>query len=119
MSVKRTTAVSAAKGKATAQTRAGSGTDWERLRRMTDADAERGAVRDRSNPPAAAAWLAAGHLVEPVRKRAISLRLDPDVVDWFRKTGPRYQSRMNAVLRAFVEHQRQSDDPPRKRKRVG
>lgn len=73
---------------------------------MTDEDALRGAQRDRENPPADASWLEAGHLVEPVRKRSISLRLDPDVIDWFRSTGPRYQSRMNAVLRAFVEHRR-------------
>ena len=58
-----------------------------------------------------ASWLAAGQLVAPVRKRAISLRLDPDVVDWFRNTGPRYQSRMNAVLRAFVQHQRHVAEP--------
>ena len=32
-------------------------------------------------------------------KRAISLRLDEDVLDWFRRSGPRYQTRMNAVLR--------------------
>ena len=118
MSVKRTTAASAAKGKA-APKRRPSGTDWMRLRGMSDAEAARGAARDRDNPPATAAWLAAGELIEPVRKRAISLRLDPEVVDWFRQTGPRYQSRMNAVLRAFVQHQRETDGPPAKRKRVG
>lgn len=119
MSVKHTTAAPPAKGKVASQKRRRGGTDWARLREMTDADARRGAARDRSNPPAAAAWLAAGQVVEPIRKRAISLRLDPDVVDWFRNTGPRYQSRMNAVLRAFVQHQRQRDEPPANRKRVG
>jgi uncharacterized protein (DUF4415 family) len=118
MSAKRTTAASAAKGKAAPKRRA-SGTDWTRLRSMTDAEAARGASDDRENPPATAAWLAGGQLIEPVRKRAISLRLDPEVIDWFRETGPRYQSRMNAVLRAFVQHQRQNDGPPAKRKRVG
>ena len=49
---------------------------------MTDDQAERGAAGDPANAPAPAAWLAAGQLVDPVRKRAISLRLDPDVVDW-------------------------------------
>ena len=33
------------------------------------------------------------------------MRFDPDVVEWFRK-GPRYQTRMNAVLRAYMEHAR-------------
>jgi len=35
-------------------------------------------------------------------KRAISLRVDPDVLDWFRSQGPGYQTHMNAVLRAYV-----------------
>ena len=119
MSVKRTTAVSAAKRKGPARKRGAASTDWQRLRRMTDDEAERGAARDAANAPAGASWLAAGQLVAPVRKRAISLRLDPDVVDWFRNTGPRYQSRMNAVLRAFEQHQRQVDEPTPKRKRTG
>ena len=71
------------------------------------------------NAPATAASLAAGRLIAPVRKRAISLRLDPDVVDLFRNTRPRYQSRMNAVLRAFVQHQRDGEVPTAKRKRLG
>ena len=118
MSVKRTTGAPA-KRKAPARKRRGAGTDWQRVRKLTDAQAERGATEDPDSPPAAAAWLAAGQLVEPMRKQAISLRLDPEVVEWFRNTGPRYQSRMNAVLRAFVEHQVRSGPPGAKRKRVG
>lgn len=41
-------------------------------------------------------------LVQPVSKKPISLRVDADVLAWFRKQGPRYQSRMNAVLRAYM-----------------
>ncbi|WP_280951547.1 BrnA antitoxin family protein [Methylocella silvestris] len=33
----------------------------------------------------------------------MSLRLDADIVDWFKERGPGYQTRMNAVLRAFIE----------------
>ena len=69
MSVKRTTGASAAKRKAPVRKRSGIGTDWERLRKMTDAQAARGATGDRDNPPSAAAWLAAGQLVEPVANR--------------------------------------------------
>ena len=36
-------------------------------------------------------------------KRAISLRVDPDVLEWFRKQGTGWQTRMNAVLRAYKE----------------
>jgi uncharacterized protein (DUF4415 family) len=37
------------------------------------------------------------------RKAAISLRLDADVLDWFRAQGNGYQTRINAVLRAYME----------------
>lgn len=36
------------------------------------------------------------------RKEAISLRLDHDVLDWFKTQGPGYQTRMNSVLRAYM-----------------
>jgi uncharacterized protein (DUF4415 family) len=42
-------------------------------------------------------------LPQPARKAAISLRVDPEVLDWFRTQGPGYQTRMNAVLRAYVD----------------
>ena len=35
---------------------------------------------------------------------AISLRVDEDVLAWFKAAGPRYQSRMNAVLRSYMTH---------------
>ena len=41
-------------------------------------------------------------LVHPSPKQPISLRVDEDVLLWFKKQGPRYQSRMNAVLRAYM-----------------
>jgi uncharacterized protein (DUF4415 family) len=41
----------------------------------------------------------------PQPKQAISLRIDQDILDWFRNGGPGYQTRMNAVLRAFVDAQ--------------
>ena len=39
----------------------------------------------------------------PQPKQAISLRIDQDVLDWFRAGGAGYQSRINAVLRAFAK----------------
>ena len=47
-------------------------------------------------------------VVEPTPKQAISLRVDTDVLGWFKKQGPRYQSRMNAVLRSYMTQRRQS-----------
>jgi uncharacterized protein (DUF4415 family) len=45
-------------------------------------------------------------VVVPAAKRAISLRVDEDVLAWFKSMGPRYQSRMNAVLRSYMTHMR-------------
>lgn len=42
----------------------------------------------------------------PHGKKQISLRIDEDVLNFFRQTGKRYQSRMNAVLRSYVEAHR-------------
>jgi uncharacterized protein (DUF4415 family) len=42
----------------------------------------------------------------PQSKQQITLRLDPDVIGWFRRTGKGYQSRMGAVLRSYVEAKR-------------
>lgn len=41
-------------------------------------------------------------LIVPVPKKSISLRVDPDVLTWFKSKGKGYQSRMNAVLRSFM-----------------
>jgi uncharacterized protein (DUF4415 family) len=75
--------------------------DLARLRRMTDAEIERTSPPELKNLPADF-WDNA-ELVPPVIKEPISLRVDADVLTWFRLQGPRYQSRMNAVLRAYME----------------
>ena len=36
-------------------------------------------------------------------KESISLRVDPEVLRWFRAQGPRWQTRMNTILRAYKE----------------
>lgn len=74
--------------------------DLERLRRMTDEEIEANADEDLPIFPDSF-WKNA-RVVAPVGKRAISLRIDVDVINWFRATGPRYQSRINAVLRQYV-----------------
>jgi uncharacterized protein (DUF4415 family) len=49
-------------------------------------------------------WAAAGQpLPEP--KKQVTLRIDADVIEFFRHTGKRYQTRINAVLRAYVDAQ--------------
>lgn len=48
-------------------------------------------------------WKNAKLMPPLIGKKAISIRIDPDVLDWFKKQGKRYQSRINAVLRAYVD----------------
>jgi uncharacterized protein (DUF4415 family) len=63
------------------------------------------AIRRTSPPELAdlpADFFAEAVVVHPAPKQPISLRIDADVLHWFKKQGPRYQSRMNAVLRAYM-----------------
>ena len=46
-------------------------------------------------------WVRAAAL--PRTKQQITLRLDADILDYFKSTGSRYQTRINAVLRAYVD----------------
>jgi uncharacterized protein (DUF4415 family) len=47
-------------------------------------------------------------VVEPPAKQPISLRVDADVLEWFKAQGPRYQSRINAVLRSYMSRRQQT-----------
>ena len=63
---------------------------------------------DTSDMPEVTDWSGAvrGGLYRPV-KRLTSLRLDADVLEWFKRGGEGYQTRINAALREYVErHQR-------------
>jgi uncharacterized protein (DUF4415 family) len=48
-------------------------------------------------------------LVSPPKKQAISIRLDEDVLAFFKRDGAGYQRRMNSVLRHFVTEQRRKE----------
>lgn len=50
-------------------------------------------------------WTRPGALIPAENKEQITLRIDSDVVKYFRGTGRRYQTRINQVLRAFVDAQ--------------
>ncbi len=49
-------------------------------------------------------------LVLPRSKQQISIKVDRDVLDFFRKDGPGYQTRMNAVLKSYVRAKRSHKD---------
>jgi len=78
--------------------------DILRLRKMREAEIERTSPPELKGLPEDF-WEGA-EVVLPGPKRAISLRLDEDVLDWFRQSGPRYQTRMNAVLRGYMTRMR-------------
>jgi uncharacterized protein (DUF4415 family) len=91
------------------ETGKGSGSfDWTEFDALTDEEIE-AAVRD--DPDAApivdAEWFASATLVMPEAKQQISIRLDRDVLAHFRKY-PRYQTRINAILRAAMEHEKKA-----------
>ena len=99
--------------KASSQKRSSAGserhrTDWARVNALTDAQ-NKEAVRD--DPDAApildAAWFGSATLVLPRPKEQISIRLDRDVLEHFRQY-PRYQTRINAILRAAMEHEKKT-----------
>ena len=48
-------------------------------------------------------WQSSVEIGIPSRKEPVHIRLDADVLAWFRQQGPGYQTRINAVLRSFVQ----------------
>ncbi|MEL6063685.1 MULTISPECIES: BrnA antitoxin family protein [unclassified Methylobacterium] len=76
-------------------------TDFGRLAALSDADIADAAGQDPDAVPLDIDWSRAEVTVPP-RKIPVSIRLDADVLDYFRHEGAGYQSRINAVLRSYV-----------------
>lgn len=78
--------------------------DWRAIDALTDEQIE-AAIKDDPDaaPPLDEAWFREAR----ARKQAISIRVDPDVLEWFKQHGTGYQTRMNAVLRAYMQAHRQ------------
>lgn len=53
-------------------------------------------------------WTRPGNLVPSENKQQVTLRLDADVLSFFKGTGKRYQSRINAALREYMQAHRKS-----------
>ena len=81
-------------------------TDYARLDAMTDEDIARAVAADPDAAPLDIDWTKA-RIVLPPGKDNVTLRLDHDVLEWFRSTGKGFHTRMNAVLRAYMEAHRQ------------
>ena len=91
--------------------------DMARLRVMTEAEIKQTSPPELADLPEDF-WDDA-ELVLPVSKQAISLRVDEDVLEWFRGLGPRYQTRMNAVLRSYMTQSAKRGHPRTRRSRKG
>lgn len=90
------------------------GTDWERVKREAAADAP---IDDQSGPydpsdtaAVSAYWQQAtitrgrGRPPVTVKRPTLNMRVDAEVLDAFKATGPGWQTRINAVLRDAVAH---------------
>jgi uncharacterized protein (DUF4415 family) len=78
-------------------TRKRSRTNWERVDRLSDAQI------DYSDSPRLNGTFFREAIRWPGRKKQVTLRLDPDVLSFFRKQGRGYQTTINAVLRRYVD----------------
>lgn len=77
-------------------------TDWTRVDALTDEEIEAAVRNDPDAVPLDLDWSDAA-LVIPGKKKAISIRVDEDVLDFFKKEGAGYQRRINAVLRSYMQ----------------
>jgi uncharacterized protein (DUF4415 family) len=73
-------------------------TDWKRLESMQDKDIDCSDI-----PELDEIFWKNAVLVYPEKKERLTVRFDADVVNWFKKQGRGYQTRMNTVLRSFYE----------------
>jgi uncharacterized protein (DUF4415 family) len=80
-------------------------TDWATVDALTDEEIEAAIRHDPDAVPLDFDWSEAV-LVIPPKKKAISIRLDEDVLDYFKREGAGYQRRMNAVLRSYMQQAR-------------
>jgi uncharacterized protein (DUF4415 family) len=87
-------------------------TDWDYLDRVTDEEIAEAVARDPDAVPIGLDWSDAV-LVVPSKKKAISIRVDDDVLEYFKQQGAGYQRRINAVLRSYMDQTR----APKKRKK--
>ena len=73
-------------------------TDWDRLDAMKDEDIDTSDIAALD-----ADFFKSAEVVMPPEKKHVSIRLDADVLEWMKSQGKGYQSRINAVLRAYYE----------------
>ena len=81
--------------------------DWQAAEAMSRDEVERLADEDDGALPEG--WESTVEIGVPQRRQPVHIRLDPEVLRWFKAHGPGYQTRINAVLRAFVQARQRAD----------
>ncbi|WP_277183831.1 BrnA antitoxin family protein [Caballeronia sp. BR00000012568055] len=76
-----------------------SGTNWKKLAKMKDEDIDLTEMPELDD-----AFFNQAELHVPP-KQAVTMRLDADVLEWFREQGKGYQTRINRLLRAYMVSQ--------------
>jgi uncharacterized protein (DUF4415 family) len=84
----------------TSESRAKGETDFKRLREMRDRD-----IDDSDIPKLDKAFWEAAKLTMPQPKDRLTIRLDHDLVEWLKQRGSGYQTRINAILRSYMNAQ--------------
>jgi uncharacterized protein (DUF4415 family) len=82
-------------------------TDWVRLDAMTEEDVERLATEDMAELGIDPDWMDHAKVGSPRPKERVTVRLDPDILEWLKAQGKGYQTRINAILRAYMESQKE------------
>jgi len=80
--------------------------DWTRVDAMTDEELTANAESDPDSRAYTDEEWATATFVHPPEKVPVGLKLDTDVLAWFKSHGRGYQTRINAVLRRYMEAQR-------------
>ncbi len=78
-------------------------TQWGRIKKLKDKDISLSIEHPEADLKHIVKGIVRKGLKPVPAKASISLRVDRDVLDWFKGQGTGYQSRMNAVLKAFKE----------------
>jgi uncharacterized protein (DUF4415 family) len=76
-------------------------TDWDRLRGMSDEEVHAAVTADPEIKPTDEGFWKTARVVMPQPKQTVTMRLDADLLAWFRRQRG-YQTRINAILRAYM-----------------
>lgn len=86
-------------------------TDWDRVRSLSDEQIEQAVENDPDATVLDEEWFKKAQFVVPTaEKKRITIRLDEDIIKHFKQEGKGYQSRINAVLKAYVLAQQMQDE---------